>query len=249
MSLLSHALCAFQDDSHQDIVKDTISKSYSIISLMIERQEILKSATDDLASESWTSFPLPCDWQSALQKNISLKSYNLCVGCCVSSFSGWTPEEFNLDLLLSRDNINVFGLNLDGPCVAGFLSSDVASSLSRQWEYIHQLLPNLDPLRFDMQLDQRMDKEWHQKIKNVIKRQSSKSSSIALFKEDYGLMTLLSFSMMCLVAAEHREKLEKDNLLKLAMSVILPVVSGRSLIFACCSILLTLFLLRGMLVD
>lgn len=249
MSLLSQALCAFQDESHHDIVKDTISKSYSIISLMIERQEILKAATDDLASESWTSFPLPCDWQSTLQKNISLMSYNLCVGCCVSAFSGWTPEEFNLDQLQSRDNINVFGLNLDGTCVAGYLSSDVASSLSRQWECIHKLLPNLDPLRFDMQLSQRMDKEWHQKIKNVIKRQSSKSCSIALFKEDYGLMTLLSFSMMCLLAAGHSEKVEKDNLLKLAMSVILPVVSGKSLMCACCSILLILFLFRGVLVD
>eukprot|EP00804_Cyclotella_cryptica_P030618 CCRYP_015660-RB/>CCRYP_015660-RB protein AED:0.34 eAED:0.34 QI:350/1/1/1/0.8/0.66/6/1929/1583 len=223
MSLLSHALCAVQDESHQDIIKDTISKSRSIISLMTERQEILKAGTDDLVSESWTSFPLPCDWQSTLQKNISLMSFNLCVGCCVSSFSGWTHEEFNLDQLQSRDNINVFGLNLDGSCVAGFLSADVASSLSRQWEYIHQLLPKLDPLRFDMQLSQRMDTEWHQKIRNVIKRHSSKSNSIALFKEDYGLMTLLSFSMMCLVAAEHSERGEKDNLLKLALSVVLPV--------------------------
>lgn len=51
-----------------------------------------------------------------------------------------------------------------------------------------------------------------------------KNSNIASFREGDGLMTLLSFSMICLVAAEHSDADESDQFLKLALSVILPMV-------------------------
>ena len=60
-----------------------------------------------------------------------------------------------------------------------------------------------------------------QKLMGIVKREISK---IALFREGDGLMTLLSFSMICLVAAEHSNAQKKDHFLKLALSVILPMV-------------------------
>lgn len=140
--------------------------------------------------------------------------------CCVSSFSGWSNDEFNLDLLHSRDDSNIFGLNMEGSCVAGFLSGNAEISISRQWDHIHQILPDLEALRYQAQLNQRKDKEWYKTIKRHVRH----ASKIAAFKEDEGMITLLSFSAICLVAAENSDASEKDRLLKLAMSVILPMV-------------------------
>lgn len=214
-----------RSESYNDMIKTTIFKSKSIVTLLlgdtVVNNETLDAGARDKVSDCWETFPLPCDWQSALQKSISILAYNLCVGCCVSTFSGWTADEFNLDELHTRDDSNVFGLNMEGAYVAGFLSKDAEDSLSTQWEYIRQILPRLEPLRYEAQLNQRKDKEWYQKVMGIVKRQSSKIGS---FREVDGLMTLLSFSTLCLVAAKHFFE-EKDNLLKLAMSIILPMVS------------------------
>lgn len=221
MSLLSHIVTTAEAESYTDIIKVTLSKSQSIVTLICDSGSYDNEEAEDQVSKSWKSFPLPCDWQSSFQKDLSLLAYNLCVGCCVSSFSGWTSQEFNLDQLHTRDDdSNVFGLNMEGAHVAGFLSNDVITSLSRQWEHVHRILPNLD-LRFEAALKQRRDKNWYQKMMSIVKRQRSK---IALYKENEGLMTLLSFSTICLVAAEDSDGGEKDRLLKLAMSILLPMV-------------------------
>ena len=46
------------------------------------------------------SFPLPSSWQSASQRKISKQTYNLCIGCSVSTFSGWENEEFTIDRMV-----------------------------------------------------------------------------------------------------------------------------------------------------
>ena len=219
MSLLSHVLSTNQAGSVEDMIEATLLKSQSIMTLICGSGHNNNSSLDSNVSASWKSFPLPCEWQSPFHKNISILAYNLCVGCCVSSFSGWTAEEFNLDQLHTRDDSNIFGVNMEGSYVAGFLSNDATVALSRQWENIHDILPNLEPLRFDALLNQREDKEWYKKIVGIANRQSSK---IASFKEDDGLMMLLSFATICLVGAEHSD--ERDHFIKQAMSILLPVV-------------------------
>lgn len=208
-------------ENFTDIMKVTLSKSQSIVTLICDSGSYDNEEAEGQVSESWKSFPLPCDWQSSFQKDLSLLAYNLCVGCCVSSFSGWTSQEFNLDQLHTRDDdSNMFGLNMEGAHVAGFLSNDVISSLSRQWEHVHRILPSLD-LRYEAAFKLRKEQEWYKKIMSLVKRQNSK---IAIYKENEGLMTLLSFSTICLIAAENSDRGEKDRLLKLAMSILLPMV-------------------------
>lgn len=220
MSILSHVLTISTND--KDMIKAILLKAQLIINLICDaRNSDIMKTSDERVSESWTSFPLPCDWQSSFHRSLSTLAYNLCVGCCVSSFSGWSNDEFNLDLLHSRVDSNIFGLNMDGSCVAGFLSSEAEISISRQWEHINQLLPNLEVLRYQAQLNQRKDKEWYK----TIKRHAKHASKIAAFKEDEGVITLLSFSAICLVAGENSDDAgEKDCLLRIAMSVILPMV-------------------------
>lgn len=254
MCLLSHVISSIQDVGYEDIIKATSLKSKSIVAIICDvgNHDTVYTGDQDKVLESLKSFPLPCDWQSTFQKSLSVLSYNLCVGCCVSAFSGWHNEEFNLDQLHSQGDSNIFGLDMEGPYVAGFISQEATTSLSRQWECIHQLIPHLEPIRYDASLHQRKDKDWYQvrsshcpllifscrvltsqyctfvtlspqKLMGIVKREM-KISNIASFREGDGLMTLLSFSMICLVAAEHSDAEERDHFLKLALSVILPMV-------------------------
>ena len=164
MCLLSHVISTIHDQGYEDIIEASLLKSKSIVAIICDvgNHDTVYTGDQDKVLESLKSFPLPCDWQSTFQTSLSILSYNLCVGCCVSSFSGWTQEEFNLDQLHSRGDSNVFGLDMEGPYVAGFISQEAANSLSRQWEYIHQLIPHLEPLRYDASLHQRKDKDWYQ---------------------------------------------------------------------------------------
>ena len=61
-------------------------------------------------------------------------------------------------------------------------------------------------------------------MKNMDK-QSTDVRKIGSYRELDGVMALLSYSMLCLVGAEHSEGEDKDEFVKLAMSVILPLVS------------------------
>ena len=103
----------------------------------------------------WRTFPLPFNWQSSFYEKVSLRTFNLCVACCVSAFSGWEPSEFNLDQLRSSDG-NMFGVTLEGPTVAGFLPSSVVSLIAEQWEYVSSILPDLEELPFALLLKERI---------------------------------------------------------------------------------------------
>lgn len=221
MSILAHIVTTIEAKTFRDQIRSILSKCQPIINLICEGINETQSI-DDSVTEYWSKFPLPSDWQSSSQKSLSTLAYNLSVGCCVSTFSGWCNDEFNLDLLTSRNDSNVFGLNMEGTWVAGFLSDEVSASVSRLWERISQILPNLEALRFDTQLNQRKEKEWHKRLISIVKKHTSK---IASYREDDGLLILLSFSSICLVTAELSEGQEKDDLIQLALSVILPIVS------------------------
>ena len=227
MSVLVQAASLFRDKSLPDLLKVALSKSRHIISFICHAENassISLDAADHRFSETWESFPIPGNWQTPFHEKISLKAHNLCVACCVSSFSGWEPNEFNLDLLRSRDNGNLFAVSLSGPFIAGFLSDNVASAISEQWQYMQNILPNLEILRFDMRLSERTNSEWYQKVMRNMKKQSSDFCKISSYGEADAIMSLLSFSMLCLIAALHSEGVEKDEFVKLSMSVLLPTV-------------------------
>jgi len=85
------------------------------------------------------------------------------------------------------------------------------------------MLPNLEALDFDTHLDRRKDADWYQKI---IVSAAQLKGKVFTFGEDLGIKSLLSFSMLCLLAAGTKENQnDKDDLLKLSMSILLPMVS------------------------
>ena len=209
------------------VVKAGTMKARHLIST-ISHADGAPSKSVHAIAETWRTFPLPFNWQSSFHEKVSLRTFNLCVACCVSAFSGWEPSEFNLDQLRSSDG-NMFGVTLEGPTVAGFLPNNVASSVAEQWEYISSILPNLETLPFQMHLEERTQMDWYQRVMRNIGKLSDKCK-IAFYGEEDGIQALLSFSMLCLLAAKESNGDERDELLKNSFSVLLPMVSLEALI-------------------
>ena len=185
--------------------------------------------------DTWRTFPLNHRWQNSFHEKISLRAHNLCAACCVSSFSGWEPSEFNLDTLRTIEGpTNFFGVTLEGESVAGFLPKAVASIVAEQWYHISTILPDLEVLPFESYLDERRKLPWYQKVARNIEKQTIDSSKIALNAEEEGIRALLSFSSLCLIVAEESEGDEREEYVKLSVSVLLPIVRLGHAICATC---------------
>lgn len=103
------------------------------------------------------------------------------------------------------------------------MPQEITSAIGRLWQIVQRILPNLEELDFENHLDRRKDAEWYKTILNNVAQQKGKISS---FGEDEGIKLLLSFVTLCLIAADTKKKKnEKGDLVKLSMSILLPIVS------------------------
>lgn len=180
------------------------------------------TALEGHGPNSWQTFPLPNKWQDALHISMSVRTYNLCTACCVSSFSGWNPHEFCLDQLKAIESISFFGVTMDNPTLSGFLPPFLESEVSEQWDLLGSILPEMEALDFDKELDKRKSTEWYKRVQQSMNKEGLSTTDIALQSEDKGLRSLLSFSWLCLLAAEQTEGDDQDGFVKLAMSILLP---------------------------
>jgi hypothetical protein len=180
--------------------------------------------TENLRTAKWT-FPISSSWQPQEYRAISLCAYNLCVGCNVSLFSGWEPEEFCLRLLRRRHGYKHFGVNVDDGRISGYLSTDAEAELSQQWDEITALLPNLPLVDFRGRLAKVKESDWYM---NEVKERTETTSvaPIARYGEDDGLQIFLAFSAICLKLAKLTSNEQTWNtMLQASLSVLLPVVS------------------------
>ena len=208
-----------------DFVRVGYTKARHLVSIICHIESTISPTKGGMPFESLLSFPLSCYWQTSLhEKIISLRTYNLCVACCVSAsaFSGWEPREFNLDNLRSND-VNFFGISLEGECVAGFLANNVASSVAEQWEHVSAILPELEPLPFERHLEEQKRMSWYRKVMSNMEKQCIDSKKILTYGEDDGIKALLSFSRLCRIAAKESVGDEKNELLGFSLSVLLPI--------------------------
>jgi len=222
VSVLVQAASSSEDQSLLDSIQVGSMKARHLVSTICHADSAPSKPLTYSNVGTWRSFPLPASWQNSFHEKISLRAYNLCVACCVSSFSGWEPSEFNLDQLRTTD-VNFFGVTLEGPCVAGFLPKHVASAVAEQWEYMQGILPDLEVLPFRLHLDERKKMDWYGKVMRNLEKQSIDSKKVSSYGEEDGVSALLSFSTLCLIAAEESEDDVKDEFVKLAMSVLLPL--------------------------
>lgn len=104
------------------------------------------------------------------------------------------------------------------------MSEEITSSISHQWRLVQTMLPNLEALDFDAHLEGRKEAEWYQK---VIDSAAQQKGRVSRFGEDYGIKSLLSFSMLCLIAADAKESQhDQGGFMKLSLSILLPIVSS-----------------------
>ena len=108
---------------------------------------------------------------------------------------------------------------------SGFLAKGAAYSVAEQWARLSdKLLPELEVLPFERHLEERKRTSWYQNVMGNIEKQSIDSKEIQSHGEDDGIKALLSFSSLCLHAAERCEGDEKDELLGFSLSILLPIV-------------------------
>ena len=199
------------------------TKARHLISIICRAESSTSSSSKTVSTVgSLRSFPLPCHWQTSFHEKLSLTTYNLCVACCVSAFSGWEPSEFNLDNLRDR-GANFFGVSLEGECVHGFVANSVAFSVAEQWELLSTLFPELERLPFERYLEEQTRLSWYKKVMANMEKQSIDSKKIVSYGEDDGIKALISFSRLCLIAAEGNEGDERQELLACSLSVLLPI--------------------------
>ena len=177
-----------------------------------------------MSAELWRDFPLPSDWQTEELRIVSMKSFNLCVSCNVSAFSGWEKSEFDLRLLRRNRGPTFFGANVKGKQVTGFLDGDEERQLCFQWKMIENLLPKLATIDFENAILNVKQTEWYRTAKTNLETKF-KTIPISIYGEHEALRIMLIFSNVSLhVATFERDDLKRKCLLKNALSVVLPLV-------------------------
>lgn len=191
----------------------------------IPNHDDVYSSTSNTSTESWRYFPISSEWQTEELKFLSVRCFNLCVGCSVTAFSGWEKSEFDLKLLRRKHGPSFFGANVKGMQVAGYLDHEKEVQLSSQWKMIERLLPMLATLDFDDAINNVKQADWYTTAMSNLES-NFKGVSIPTLGEDEALNIILMYSSLSLkIAYLERDDLKQKCLVKNAMSVVLPLVS------------------------
>lgn len=210
-------------------LKDIVEQSRTIVSFLCGKkipEFSLEGKIDVVADREWVGFPI--DWaQPEAYRPLSLRTYNLIVGCNVALFSGWEPDEFTLRLLRRRHGNKHFGVHFNDRRVAGILSNEIEDEVCKQWDQLATLLPLFPAVNFSKRLAAAKSSDWY---KNELesRQQSRGDAPIARYAEEDGVRITLAFSALCLhLVASENDKKVRNRLLQIPLSVLLPIVSGR----------------------
>lgn len=219
-----------KDYLKKESISDLLAKLRHFVSLIVKVNISLdtslkksQSSDDFMKDLRAEEFPIPHKWQNSVQRAISLRTYNLCVGCNISAFSGWERDEFTLSHVVIRSSVSYFGIKVRGNYVSGYLTDNEAEGeLSDQWKHVYALCPGIMPeVDFDSSLVMAKKEEWYSTAMEKLKYFTD---TVANNGEDYALNLLLYFSRLCLHIAINDDECEnKEELIKLSLSVILPV--------------------------
>lgn len=214
----------------ESIIVDIISRLRAAVSWFCQiaipnHDDLFSSKSNNMTIGSWSHFPISSEWQTDELYALSKRTFNLCVSCNVSAFSGWEKDEFDLSLMRQSHGASFFGVDIKGKKVTGYLNHEMELELSRQWKQIETLLPTLSHLDFDNSIKTVKTYEWFITAMKTIEENFT-NTSIASFAEDEALYITLLFAKVSLLLA-HYEKDERKHqcLVKNAMSIVFPMVS------------------------
>jgi hypothetical protein len=184
---------------------------------------------ESMKTRAWgTSYPVDAKWQPDGFRSISLRSYNLCVGCNVSVFSGWEPEEFTFRLLKRKYGERHFGVHIEDGLVSGCLKPSDEREIASQWQEMAVLLPTLPEFDYNSHLSKVKNLDWYktgQKHYQDLDQSPSESDPLG---EAEGLKLYLAFSRLCLKLAKSSSEGStiSNQAIQASLSVLLPVVSN-----------------------
>ncbi len=123
LDVLVKTMTFVKEDVKSDTFNVAVMMSRYLASTIFQGGSPPAKPSFSVGHDTWKTFPLPNEWQTDFERNLSIKAYNLCVACCVSAFSGWETEEFSVDKLRSRnDDTNFFGVTFANHRVVGELT-------------------------------------------------------------------------------------------------------------------------------
>ena len=210
------------DDIKYESLFDLQAKLKHFISSICKTNVGSDGSSNDEILDIGDSFPISHEWQNSHHKKISLRTYNLCVGCNVSAFSGWEKNEFSLNNLQKNERPTYFGIKIGREYVSGFLAEAIELDLSFQWRQIESLISSAPLLDFDSSLYMAKQAAWYKN--SVARLKKFKDTKIASNGEEHALYLLLTYSRLCLEIAS-QEKSMKEEMLKEPLSIVVPMVS------------------------
>jgi hypothetical protein len=223
-------------DGDASLVESTLQNAQVIVSYFVGGSPIpdLEGLEESDAIKSFVEaarFPLSRTWQPSEFRPLSDRIYNIAASCNVPPFSGWENEKFTSRLLRGRCRNNDYWLHVVGKRITGCLSMEIESEMKRQFELFEELEPKVPKSQFVTKLKLVKESNWY-KAKLRKAGGYPNLSEIACYGEEDMLELFLAFSGICLQVSQH----EKDRKIarrreQLALSVLLPLVSGISEFF------------------
>jgi len=191
--------------------------------------------TASFATTTSSTLPLPSNWQSGAQENLSRRAFNLCVGYAVpASNLAWRPDGlFSLEVMMNtaRDS-NVFGISLSydetmRAWVCGILPEKVEMELASQLQTLQEGgLVNIaiwDEFSIGFQTIKETD--WYSRTTEKLQRQGGREV-LSQGGEQAGMALLLLLSRSYLTIAkmlDPEDTLKKESMVKTVLSIVLPI--------------------------
>lgn len=221
-----------------DLMDPVLAKLRHIVSVFlcipmdISEEE---TTTPNLITNS--TLPLASNWQSAVHKTLSRRSFNLCVGYAVpSSNLAWRPEGmFSLgDIMKATGDSYFFGISLSydetaRAWVCGILPEKVELELASQLQTLQS--EGLGQIsisdEFSAAFQAIKDTDWYSRATEKLLQQGGREI-LSRGGEEAGMTLLLLLSRSYLTLAkliDPEDTLKKENLVKVALSIVLPIVS------------------------
>ena len=205
-------------------VRKAADRLSSILSIVL-RQNIYVPCDNQKGSDGtekllpgWTELPISSDWQTTDERERSISAYNLVVSCCVTSFSGFEVEEFNLNLLKrNAGGTSYFGVSMHDDRVSGPINADVETRIQKLWTNLGRHLKWVAAFDISSCLQSAKDTTWFDIA-------GPRQDLIARYGESHVLALLLDFSDVCLSLITTSD--DGDNgTIRVVLSTILPIVS------------------------
>ena len=250
-------------DNSLELMDPVLTKLRHILSalLYISVDTPNPKETNMASLATFSTLPLPSNWQSETQRNLSRRVFNLCVGYAVpSSNLAWTSDgEFSLEGMMNtaRDSTsNFFGISLSSDdtmraWVCGILPEKVEIELASQLQTLQEegLVDNAIRGEFSTAFQTIKETNWYSRTTEILQRQGGREV-LSQGGEEAGMTLLLLLSRSYLTIAKMPDPggaLKKQSVVQTILSIVLPIVSVLNFCCLFYSIVCPPFCLRALI--